>query len=230
MGATYSTNPYKYGLMASQSRSSNFYSKPSLCSQAIRFAYDAILRPATHDIASNLTTTLDIHTIQIVVPCSITVNRQVIKRRFQHLHNTFRMTFKNQIDSRRVLTGGSWSFGNSSLVLEQPQGVHSIVGLRFDTKEFKVQLNSLKYEVFGAWLLASSLFRGCPASNMRGHSDEFFRHNHDMQDTVERTVMDLDNVLVPPLVTANATLAANSIIRGILLGLAQQGKAMKSLT
>ncbi|KAL5831926.1 hypothetical protein ACOSQ4_017280 [Xanthoceras sorbifolium] len=86
------------------------------------------------------------------------------------------------------------------------------------------------YRVYSACLRASSPSRGSPASNMRCHSDEFLRHGHDVQGTLERVVMDSDDLLMPPLRTADATPAANSVMLGILLGSVQKGKVMESLT
>ncbi|KAL5739496.1 hypothetical protein ACOSQ2_028676 [Xanthoceras sorbifolium] len=56
--------------------------------------------------------------------------------------NTFAFYFENQIDRRRVLTGGPWSFDNFLLILEKPQGIGSMADLSFDKTDFCVQIHN----------------------------------------------------------------------------------------
>ncbi|KAL5792149.1 hypothetical protein ACOSP7_000743 [Xanthoceras sorbifolium] len=57
--------------------------------------------------------------------------------------NTFIFQFRNQLDRKRVLAGGPWSFDRGLLVLEEPAGAGHINGMKFDEAEFWAQVHNI---------------------------------------------------------------------------------------
>ncbi|KAL5777758.1 hypothetical protein ACOSP7_010684 [Xanthoceras sorbifolium] len=57
--------------------------------------------------------------------------------------NTFIFQFRNQLDRKCVLAGDPWSFDRGLLVLEEPSGAGHISHMRFNKKEFSVQIHNI---------------------------------------------------------------------------------------
>ncbi|KAL5763354.1 hypothetical protein ACOSP7_019618 [Xanthoceras sorbifolium] len=57
--------------------------------------------------------------------------------------NTFIFHFRNQLDHKRVLAGGPWSFDRWLFVLEEPSGAGHLTGMKFNEVEFWIQVHNI---------------------------------------------------------------------------------------
>ncbi|KAL5743937.1 hypothetical protein ACOSQ2_027053 [Xanthoceras sorbifolium] len=57
--------------------------------------------------------------------------------------NTFIFQFHNQLDRKRVLAGGPWSFDRGLLVLEEPSRAGHLTDMKFNKAEFWIQVYNI---------------------------------------------------------------------------------------